>query len=69
MGGAGEEAKKKTFARRSYSMIALAKRPDMLEFYTGFNLETIEAADQNLGGGRAAHFAFFFFSFPRAHGA
>ena len=60
--------RKKNVRPPLYSMIALAERPDMLKFYTGFNLETIELLIRTLEEVGRLTLLFFSFSFPRAHG-
>lgn len=55
--------RKKNVRPPLYSMIALAERPDMLEFYTGFNLATIELLIRTLEEVGRLTLLFFFFLF------
>ncbi len=47
-----------------YSMSALAERPGMLEFYTGFDFKTIELLIRRLEEVGRLALLFFFFLFP-----
>ena len=60
------EKKKKNVRPPLYSMEALAERPGMLEFYTGFDLKTIKLLIRRLEEVRRLDLFFFFFCFPGA---
>ena len=60
---APEKRRKKDVRPPLYSMSELAKRRGMLEFYTGFDLETIKLLIRRLEEVRRLDLLFFFFVF------